>query len=362
MNTLKIRKLKTCLQCLLPESAPGISFDDSGICNYCRTYKKTELNGEEALLNILDRQRRRGGKFQCLVPLSGGRDSTFALLKMSRDYGLNVLAVNYQNPFTAPEAVRNIRQATEKLGVALVSFGLKPGLHQMTLKKNLEAWLKRPSAALVPIICSACHNMWMPIIRIAKQHHIHCIVTGRNPYEEVSFKRRLLGVSPDEDIRNIYLKNLGGIVKEAAKNLSYFSPQTLPVMIQGHFFGSPYALGTRLYGRGIEMVDLFFYLPWNESEVLARIQNELGWQSPREKGNTWRFDCRVSPLRDLMYQKTIGMTERQELYARLIREGLATKDDVAKRLETENVIHHQQISQLLEEVGIRDRFFSYEGV
>ena len=347
----------TCIQCLLPESAPGISFDDSGVCNYCRTYQKTELSGEEALLRILDRQRRRGGRYQCLVPLSGGRDSTFALLKMSRDYGLNVLAVNYQNPFTAPEAVRNIRQATDKLGVELVSFGLKPGLHQLTLKRNLEAWLKRPSAALVPIICSACHNMWLPIMRITKKHDIHCIVTGRNPYEEVSFKRRLLGVSPDEDIRNVYLKNLGGIVKEAAKNLSYFSPQTLPVMIKGHFSGSPYALGTRIYGRGIEMADLFFYLPWNENEVMSRIQNELGWQSPKEKGNTWRFDCRVSHLRDLMYQKTIGMTERQELYARLIREGLVSKETIQDRLVTENAIHYDKIEALLDEAGIRDRSF-----
>jgi tRNA(Ile)-lysidine synthase TilS/MesJ len=95
--------MKRCTRCVLPENAPGISFDQHGVCNYCHSYKKLTYKGESALVKLLDSHRRRDSRYDCMVPVSGGRDSSFTLLKMVKDYGMKVLAIHYENPFTDPQ-------------------------------------------------------------------------------------------------------------------------------------------------------------------------------------------------------------------------------------------------------------------
>lgn len=343
--------MRRCSVCLLSEQAPGIAFDRNGVCSYCRQGRPFRPAGEGPLLEMLEAARGRGGRFDCLVPVSGGRDSAYALLKVVRDYGLRALAVNYRNPFTDPLALRNIRRMVDRLGVPLETFALPPGRHQGTLRLLLMAWLRHRSPALVPVICSACHTMWWPILRIAKRHRIPCIVTGRNPYEETSFKRVMLGVAADEDVRNVYLKNLKGILGRVLGNLSYLNIDCLPTLAIGHLFGSPFALGSRMMARGIASIDLFFHVPWDEKQVLARIERELGWRRPGA-GDTWRYDCLVSRLRDAMYLSTLGMTEHDDMLSRMVRDGLITRKEALRRLDEENRVDRGTVARVLGRVGL----------
>ena len=97
-----------CSECTLSENTPHIVFDEDGVCNYCHTYRKFSYKGESELLKTLDAFRRPDSKYDCLVGISGGRDSSYLLLKLVKDYGMKVLAVNYENPFTVPRAKANI--------------------------------------------------------------------------------------------------------------------------------------------------------------------------------------------------------------------------------------------------------------
>ncbi len=85
---------KRCTKCVLPETTPKITFNENGVCNYCETYRRFELQGEEKLLKILDAHRNPRKKYECIVNVSGGRDSAYTLLKVSKDYGMKVRAVN----------------------------------------------------------------------------------------------------------------------------------------------------------------------------------------------------------------------------------------------------------------------------
>ena len=67
--------LKRCTRCVIPETAPKVTFDEKGVCSYCASYKKPVLLGEEKLRALLDTQRRPGKKYDCVVGISGGRDS-----------------------------------------------------------------------------------------------------------------------------------------------------------------------------------------------------------------------------------------------------------------------------------------------
>ena len=71
--------MKRCKKCILPENYPGITFNEEGICNYCLTYKKREYYGEEELKKILEAYRNKNGNYDCIVGISGGRDSAYAL-------------------------------------------------------------------------------------------------------------------------------------------------------------------------------------------------------------------------------------------------------------------------------------------
>lgn len=341
----------------MPACTPNIVFDREGVCNYCHTYHKFEYKGETALVKLLDDHRRPESKYDCLVGLSGGRDSSYTLLKLARDYRMKILAVNYENPFADPQAKKNIENSVKKLPVDLASFKLGGNIHERTFKNNLLAWFRSPSPALIGTVCIACKTFCWNILRIAREHDIHCIVFGGNPYEYTSFKKELLHVSRDEGHESAFIKYAFGFLREAVRNPAYFHPICVPTMAKGYLFGNQYAIGSRLFGGNITWIDLFHYLTWDEQEIISRIQSELGWDYPRKLSSTWRFDCRVGHLKDFMYMKTLGMTESDDFYAKIVREGLMTREDALQRLQRENRLHLDEIQGLLRQVGIEDTSF-----
>ncbi len=341
-----------CSKCVLPESTPGIRLDQEGLCNYCRSYQRLKYAGENKLIELLESYRRPDSKYDCIVTTSGGRDSTYTLLKLAKDYGIKTLAVNYENPFTDPQAKTNIENAVRKLNVDIVGFKLKDQIHQRIFKNSVASWFRKPSPALVPMMCVACKNLWLEILKIAKRNDIHCVVSGGNRFEQVSFKKVLLSTSADERAETTLIKELFGILKETSKNLSYFKPDLIPWLVKGYLFGNPYALGSRLLRHRVVAIDLFFFIEWKEQEVISRIKTELDWDYPSKSNSSWRFDCRIGHMKDFMYARTLGMTERDDFYAKMVREGQMTREDALQRLRVENRLHVEHIKQLLSEVEL----------
>jgi hypothetical protein len=346
--------LKRCSRCVLPESTPQISFDKDGVCNYCREYQRLQYQGEAELVKFLDSHRRKNSKYDCIVTISGGRDSTYTLLRLVKDYKMKVLVVNYENPFAHPQAKANIENAVKILGVDLQRFKLKNKIHERTFKNNVNAWFRKPNPGLVPMMCVACKNLWWEILKIAKENDIHCVISGGNRFEEVSFKKVLLNTSAGEGAETALIKEIYGLLKTTSRNLAYFKPRFLPTLIKGYLFGNPYALGSRIFKRGVEGKDLFFYIPWSEEEVVSRITSELDWDYPREYHSTWRFDCRLGHMKDYMYLKTLGLTEKDDYYSKMVRERLMTREEALIRLNIENVIPLGEIRELLKKAGIED--------
>ncbi|HEX7320344.1 MAG TPA: ATPase [bacterium] len=343
--------IKRCSKCVLPQTMPGIRFDEAGVCDYCRDYKKFEYKGEARFKKILDKHRDPNKKYECIVNVSGGRDSAFTLLKLAKDYGMKVLALNYENPYTDEQARKNIRNMVKALNVGLIKFKFMSNIHKSCFKNNLRAWQKNPSPAMVPMMCIGCKIIWKKILEIAKRHDINLIVNGGNPYEYTSFKKELLGVSESTDLEKSYSKNLTGLIREALKNYLYLKPQYLPVLVKGYLFANQYSIGSRLYGGHIERIDLFHYIRWDEKEVLSRIASELGWDYPHELRSTWRFDCKIGHLKDYFYTKTMGITEKDDFYAKMVREGILTREQALKRLSAENEIHMDIVRELSDRSG-----------
>lgn len=349
--------LKRCSRCILPETTPNITFDKEGVCNFCRSHVKVQYEGESKLRELLYSHRKDSNKYDCVVGISGGRDSSYTLLKLVKDYNLKVLAVNYDNPFTDPQAKTNIENAVEALNVDVVNFKLKNNIHEKTFKHNFTSWLREPSPAAIPMMCIACKLILPNVIKRAKKYGVKCVVTGGNPYEYISFKRELLNVPTDENYMDLLtksfgIKGFGGIANEILKNPSYCHPMCIPTMITGFLYGNSYSFGPRFLSPNIEFIDIFHYIPWKEKEVLSRIKKELNWESPKRFSSSWRFDCTISHLKDLMYMKTLNMTEKDDFYSKMVREGLITREEALVRIKNENKLHISEIQKLLDSTGI----------
>ena len=122
-----MNRTQVCKSCIYDSSLPSISFDESGVCNYCKQIDGlisdygtgTEL-GEQTLSNILDdiRLAGRGKKYDCIIGVSGGTDSSYLLLK-AKEWNLNPLAVHYDNTWNSAVATMNIEKVTKALEIDL---------------------------------------------------------------------------------------------------------------------------------------------------------------------------------------------------------------------------------------------------
>jgi N-acetyl sugar amidotransferase len=116
-----------CSRCIYDTNVAGISFDADGVCNYCRqveslavTYDTGKPRGEQRLATIIDQIKNagRGKKYDCVVGVSGGTDSSYLLVK-ALEWGLRPVAVHYDNTFNTAIATENIRKVTSILKVDL---------------------------------------------------------------------------------------------------------------------------------------------------------------------------------------------------------------------------------------------------
>ena len=125
-------KYQTCKNCVMDTSDPEIKFDENGICNYCRTYeeKKNSLvpkpeDKAKRLQEMIEfcREKGKGKKYDCIIGVSGGVDSTYVAYKV-KELGLRPLAVHLDNGWDAELAVSNINNVLKKLDIELYTYVL----------------------------------------------------------------------------------------------------------------------------------------------------------------------------------------------------------------------------------------------
>jgi N-acetyl sugar amidotransferase len=116
-----------CTKCIADSTVPAIKFDEQGVCSLCNFHEKLVSiypENEEALKNLEKRinqikKEGKGKKYDCILGLSGGRDSTYLLYLAVKEWGLRPLAVHFNDGFDNPVAGENMLNAVRKLGVEL---------------------------------------------------------------------------------------------------------------------------------------------------------------------------------------------------------------------------------------------------
>ena len=124
-----------CARCLYPANAkPAIIFDEQGICSGCRYHESRQRinwpERERLLRDFLElhkaKARQAGNPYDCIIPVSGGKDSHFQVHLIKHVYGMNPLLVTYNHAFNTRLGIRNLNNLVTKLGCDLIRFTANP--------------------------------------------------------------------------------------------------------------------------------------------------------------------------------------------------------------------------------------------
>ena len=341
-----------CTKCILPDTTPGISFNENGVCNYCMIHEPMKVQGEEKLLKILSSFRTKDKKYDCMLGISGGRDSTYTLWKLVNDYKMKVLAVHYNNPFTSEQARINMQKALKILNVDFISFEFPNDRHRKATKKNIRIWSHNPSSIMIPIICTHCKAGYYEFFQNARKNDISLVVLGSNPLETASFKKAGFGGARTyHKISNIP-KIAAKSIKEVFANPRYLTSNWIMIlkMYLEASHSTPYI---KWRHKDIKVIRLFDYIKWNEKEVESTITKNLGWQKSHEVASSWRFDCRLDYVRRLMYASTVGVTELRDLFSKMIRENILTREEALERIKNEDSVSEEVVEEILRDFDLK---------
>ncbi len=178
--------MNTCSKCVLGDTFPGITFDESGVCNYCNKTpiptpheKKEHLIKFEQLLN----ENRGRAVFDVLLAYSGGKDSTYTMMMLAQKYKMNILAFTLDNGFVSEQAKKNIVHMTDGLGATSVfirpPFPLMKSAFAMAAARDIYSpkTLDRASS-----ICTTCIGLVKSmILKTALAYGIPLVAYGWSP-------------------------------------------------------------------------------------------------------------------------------------------------------------------------------------
>lgn len=339
--------MRRCTNCILPETTPSIAFDEDGVCNFCGSHKHIAPLGGDALRALFDKYP--GQKYDCILGLSGGRDSSYALYLLTQVYHKKVLAIHYRMPLSHEQATINARRIADAFGTKLQIIEDKNDLHRKCFTNNIKAYAKKPSLAMTSMMCVACKVKWIEIFDIAKNNGVKLIIAASNPYEDSSFKKIAHGIHLHN--RYIFAHRFAAGVREILKNPSYINRDTFITTLRAFMYLDTKSPFLRLIYPGIKKIDLFYYLHWDEKTVLATIL-KYGWDKPKDEKSSWRFDCLVGKVKDYIYASNYGFTEKDDLYSKMIREGMMTRMEALARIEDENLPNTDAVEECLCRCGL----------
>lgn len=330
------KELRRCTRCVLPETYPFISFDSEGVCNYCRKYQKQVFHGREALEEILARHRSKDGQPDCIVGLSGGRDSSYGLHVLKREFKMNPIAYTYDWALVTNLSRRNQAKITGRLGVEHMIRAADIHTKRRYIRKNIYAWLKRPSLGMVPIFMAGDKMFYYYGRQLRKETGINLtIFSAGQQIEQMEFKIGFCGIDQNL-INNTRLYHYDFLVK--MRLAMWYAKEYLlnPAYLNESLLDSAFAFYSSFINKD-DYVYLYHYVPWDEKVIERTLKEEYGWEADEKYGkNQWRMGDGHTAFIDYIYHTVAGFSEFDNFRSNQIREGLLTRQEAVKLLEEDN--------------------------
>jgi len=300
---------KICSRCILDSDFPKITFDENNVCNYCHNFDKIDikyaLNKEntEKFLHLIKiiKDEGKSKEYDCILGVSGGRDSTYCLYLLKK-WGLNPLAVHYDNNMDSKIAAENIKKGCNALDVDLHIFVV-----DWEEYKDLQRSFLKASVPSVDIPTD--HAFISVLYAIAYEKKIRYIFNGSSFRTEGP-------IPPEWSLHNDASFILDIQKKFGTKILKNFSIRRLKDLI--------------LYRiSGIMVVEPLKYVPYIHDDVEKIITGELGWQYYgghhfESIFTRWAFAY--------LLPKKFGIDKRLTDYSTLVRSRQMTREEALRKM------------------------------
>jgi N-acetyl sugar amidotransferase len=242
--------LKYCVRCVMPHTKPDLKLDDAGICNACRSYEaRRDVNWEQRqrdLVQVLDRYRSSdGSRWDCIVPVSGGKDSTYQVVRMLQ-LGVNPLCVTATTCHLSDVGRKNIENV-KSLGVDYVEFSPNPIVRRKLNRIGLAevgdiSWPEHVGIFTIPV-------------RAAVQFNVPLIVWGENSQDEYGGPA---AAAQNNVLTRRWLEEFGGLLGLRVSDL--IGADDLSAK---HLIPYTYPTDEDLRRVGVTGIFLGYYVPWD---------------------------------------------------------------------------------------------------
>lgn len=309
------------------ETQDMISFDEAGVCATCHQieYKNNKIDWEERekeLVRVLDEYRGKG-LYDCIIPFSGGKDSTYQAYILAKKYKLKPLLVNFDHGFYRPKTLANTERTIKKLGIAYMKF--KPDWQ--VVKKLMRESLERKGDIMWHSHC----GIYAYPMHIAVKFKIPLIIWGEPTSEYVSYYSY-------EDDEQVDEKRFNRVV-----NLG-INAEDMVGMLDGSvtlrdLFPYTYPNLKDLKDIGYRSICLGNYIPWDTKKQSELINKEIGWEGDYVEGipyeRYWyeKVEDAFQGIQDYLKWIKRGMSRMTHLASIDIRNGRMTRDEGLKFIE-----------------------------
>jgi len=341
---VKMEEMRRCTRCVLPETFPGLSFDEDGVCSICATHRRAPVLGEDRLREVLSAQK--GETYDCVVTVSGGKDSTYILYYATEILGLRTIAVNYDSGFQSPLAAENARTACELLGVPLVVVKANRDTQKRMLREVLFI------AEIIGAFFGTCMNCEVNIrtaaINTARKYKAPYMLYGSSEVEDIGVHSFLGGGA---FLRRIAIRSLPRFAAHVARYSFHSVRQRIEMGVPLRQRFLPF--GSVPFPRQTPKVVYFFeYVVWDSLDKVAFLQERLGWRSPVDQEQ--RFDCALHCLGNYKWLQDSGISNDGYTYSTMIREGRIGREDVLRKEALIRGRLQEECGKVLQEVGLDD--------
>ena len=343
-------ELVRCTKCVTPETHETVIFDDDGICNICHQidYKNTEVDWDAKKIELTDLIEKYRGKYDydCIVPFSGGKDSTWTLLYLVREYNLKPLVVRFDHGFLRANVEENTKKIQRKLGVNFHHFtpnwkAVQKLMLQSFLEKGDFCWHCHTGISSYPMWVAL--NYKVPLLFWGEPSADYTSYYSYDKPEEVDERRfnrvANLGINADD----MFYRLGGNIDKRDLK------PYTYPPLRD-------------LRALQYRSVCLGSYVPWDVKKQVEEIKNELDWKGDQvenvpEEYNYEKIECYMQGVRDYIKYIKRGYTRPTHLSSIDIRHNRLTRDEGLRKIKEYEGKRPPSLDLFLDFIGLTEKEF-----
>lgn len=314
--------MKRCTNCVLPETFPGITFNGQGICNFCQNYKghgqlqQEKLKYKQKFENLL-KQFQNQGCYDCLMAYSGGKDSTFTLSVLKKEYDLNIIALTFDNGFISPFALENIRKVVDNLGIDHIL--MKPRfdlLKKIFIESSKDELYTKKTLERASTICTSCMGLVKFIsLKTAIEKRIPFIAYGWSP-GQAPITASIFKNNP------AMIKNMQQVIKEPLYKICGSN-------INNYFLDDKDFENSRNFPYNISPLA---FLDYDEKKIFNTIK-KLGWKMP-EDTDANSTNCLLNAYANMIHKKRYNFHPYAFEMAKLVREGYLNRVEALSKLES----------------------------